>query len=294
MTMDWENERYVRLYTRDTPEDCLLSHEARFVWYEIIRKADRAGTIPLGRVGLDGLAAQLRAPRDVIERGLRELASDGRVRIGPSVIFVPNFMEAQEARQSDAQRKRESRAKARSKANQESLSLRSNEQNFNVTTSPVRSPLARVREAKLGKARDGRERDESNSSESKPPTEAESLAELLREKVLARDPRASFCQPATWPQTRASWLESLSTLYLTHGREWAEIREAIEWAEADSFWGPRVSSGPALLKHFDQIVQRMRVKPKPRDVTVGGYVVPANDRRFQETRVVDLRTVALS
>lgn len=111
--MDWTDERYVRLYVRDTAEWIMLSWEARALFHEVLRKVDRAGVLALGRSGTAGLAALTRMPPDVVARALDELAADGCVELLPERLVLPNFLEAQEARQGDAQRARESRARRR-------------------------------------------------------------------------------------------------------------------------------------------------------------------------------------
>jgi hypothetical protein len=112
--MDWPNENYVRLYTRETDDDLVLSWEARAVWHEMLKRFDRSGLIELRR-GRKGLAAVLRVPVEVVERGVPELIEDGRIRELESGYFAPNFMEAQEATKSDRQRQKESRERRRSK-----------------------------------------------------------------------------------------------------------------------------------------------------------------------------------
>lgn len=112
--MDWPNENYVRLYTRETDDDLVLSWEARAVWHEMLKRFDRSGLIELRR-GRKGLAAVLRVPVEVVERGVPELIEDGRIRELEAGYFAPNFMEAQEATKSDRQRQKESRERRRSK-----------------------------------------------------------------------------------------------------------------------------------------------------------------------------------
>lgn len=114
--MRWEDERYVRVYTRDTPEWTMLSWEARSVFLLLLRVIDRAGTLRLGKAGARGLAAMLRVPVDVVERALEELVADGCVVLRDGVLVVPNFVEAQESTQSDKARKRASRERARVEA----------------------------------------------------------------------------------------------------------------------------------------------------------------------------------
>lgn len=113
--MDWANENFVKVFTRETEDDLLLSWQARAVWKEMLTKFDRAGVIQLKR-GRTGLAALVRYPLEVIDLAIPELVADGRVRELPTGYFAPNFMEAQEATASDAQRKRESREKRRARA----------------------------------------------------------------------------------------------------------------------------------------------------------------------------------
>lgn len=118
--MDWENERYVRLYTRDTVEWEMLPWQARALFPLLLRKVDRIGYLPLGRHGAKGLAALVKLPPDVVEVGLEGLLEDGCVvkledKAG-EILFVPNFVPAQEARQSDKARKAKQRELERAKA----------------------------------------------------------------------------------------------------------------------------------------------------------------------------------
>lgn len=115
--MDWANERYVRVYTRDTTTWKLLDWRGRTVLSLLIRKVDRAGVLDVGHDGVLGLAAVLELPIEIAEPGIAQLtASRGGM---PTVLdagtayVLPNFIEAQEAAASDPQRKRESRARRR-------------------------------------------------------------------------------------------------------------------------------------------------------------------------------------
>jgi len=114
--MRWEDERYVRLYTRDTPEWVALSWEARALFCEILRKVDRAGTIEVGRSGVRGLAGLVRMPLNVVERAMAELLEDGCAAATERGYVIPNFLQAQEARASDGARKRDQRERARAEA----------------------------------------------------------------------------------------------------------------------------------------------------------------------------------
>lgn len=114
--MDWANERYVRVYVRDTPEWICLSWQARALFHEVMRKVDRAGVLPIGRAGARGLAALVRMPEEVVGPALAELSEDGCLELNEGAIIIPNFIEAQEAKQSDAHRARESRSRRRASA----------------------------------------------------------------------------------------------------------------------------------------------------------------------------------
>ena len=115
-SMDWENERYVRVYTRDTIDWVALGWEAQSLFLQLVRKVDRSGIIELGRHGVRGVAGLVGMPTDVVERSIAILTEDGCVEMSGGRLLIPNFMEAQEAKQSDRQRQRESRDKRRAEA----------------------------------------------------------------------------------------------------------------------------------------------------------------------------------
>ena len=114
--MDWSNEPFVKLYTRDTADDIALSWDARGVWYELLRKVDRAGVLSLGRRGLAGLPALLRGTVEAVTLGLQDLLEDGRVEMHGNCIVIPNFIEAQKSVQNDRARKELERARRRDMA----------------------------------------------------------------------------------------------------------------------------------------------------------------------------------
>lgn len=111
--MHWEDERYVRIYTRDTPTWLMLPWQARATLPLILRKCDRAGVIELGTEGLEGLAVTIGLPFNLVSEGVTALAKKGSIKLTETAVVVPNFIEAQETPQSDAQRKRVERAKRR-------------------------------------------------------------------------------------------------------------------------------------------------------------------------------------
>jgi len=116
--MRWEDEAYVRVYLRDTPEFCALSWEARSLFWELMRKVDRAGVILVGKAGIRGLAGLVRMPIEVVERALHGqdgLLADGCVVAIEGGFIIPNYIPAQTAKQSDKARKQEQRARERAR-----------------------------------------------------------------------------------------------------------------------------------------------------------------------------------
>jgi hypothetical protein len=115
MAMDWANERYVRVYTRDTPEWMSLSFPAQGLLVLMLRKVSRAGILELGRLGKRGVFIAIGHAHQaaMLEPALEELLEDGCVQINGDTLVIPNFLEAQETPASDAQRAREHRARVR-------------------------------------------------------------------------------------------------------------------------------------------------------------------------------------
>ena len=114
--MDWANERYVRVYTRDSVGWLALPWQARALLVMLIRKVDRAGVLDLGRHGEKGLAVAVGMPLDVVSVALLELVEEACVERYDTRLVIPNYIEAQEAAQTDAHRARESRANRRDRA----------------------------------------------------------------------------------------------------------------------------------------------------------------------------------
>jgi hypothetical protein len=102
----WEEERFIRLYTRDTPTWADLPWQARVVFYELLRKVTWSGRIAVGKAGLRGLSRTLMLPLHVVEAGLAALVDDGAVTHRDADLVLPNFQAAQTAKVSAVQRKR--------------------------------------------------------------------------------------------------------------------------------------------------------------------------------------------
>src|SRR5580692_326706 len=116
MGMNYGEERYVRLFIRDTVGWRVGPWQARALLPLVLRKLDRVGLMDLGDDGVEALAIMVELPLDVVQIGLTHWLNRGTLKIVRGVLVMPNFLDAQEAKASDAQRARESRAKARDKA----------------------------------------------------------------------------------------------------------------------------------------------------------------------------------
>lgn len=114
--MRWSDERWIKVYTRDTGDWLALGWEAQALFLLALRKADAAGVVRTGKMRSRGLAGMTGVPLDVVERAAPLLLEDGCLRESDGGYIIPNFMAAQEARTSDAQRKREQRERDRADA----------------------------------------------------------------------------------------------------------------------------------------------------------------------------------
>lgn len=113
--MRWEDERWIKVYTRDTADWLALSWKAQGLYGLIERKVDTAGTLDLGRRGKPGLSAHIGGPSAwaEMEPALDELIREGWVVLSGTTLVVPTFVDSQRATQSDKARKQRERERAR-------------------------------------------------------------------------------------------------------------------------------------------------------------------------------------
>lgn len=122
MGMRFEDERYVRLYTRVTVTTKKIGWEGRAVLRELFTRVDRAGILSLSTEDpVEAIVLLGEMPHEVVKTGLDALLRAETVHWLPEhdCLFIPRFLEAQEATSSNALRqkiKRE-RAKAREALN---------------------------------------------------------------------------------------------------------------------------------------------------------------------------------
>lgn len=111
--MNWADEKYVRLYTRNTGDWMCWPWQSRALLPLLMRTVDRAGVLDVGRYGAKAVAVLVGLPEEVVSVGLDGLVHDGCVELRGEQIVIRNFMEAQECGHSDRVRQAESRRRRR-------------------------------------------------------------------------------------------------------------------------------------------------------------------------------------
>jgi len=115
--VNYQDERYVRVYTRDSLTWISWNWETRAVFVLLLRKVDRAGVLDTGSMEkAKAISLLVGVPIEVAEVAVKQLIDDGTATETPTAIVFPRFLDAQECKQSDAQRQRESRLNRRIKA----------------------------------------------------------------------------------------------------------------------------------------------------------------------------------
>ncbi len=114
--MRWEDEHWIKLYTRDTPTWKIMCWQGRVLLPLLLRKVDKAGLLECGDLGRSAIGLMVDLPEEVVLPGLKDLERLKVIIWHGGVLEVPKFEEAQEAQTSDVVRKREQRARAKAKA----------------------------------------------------------------------------------------------------------------------------------------------------------------------------------
>jgi hypothetical protein len=111
--MNFEDEPYVRFYTRDTKTWLKLGFEGQTVLMHLLRKVDRAGVLDDVTDPVDDVALVIRAPIDFVRVGLERLLKTATVEIRGARLVVPRFVEGQTAIKTDRLRSAELRKRRR-------------------------------------------------------------------------------------------------------------------------------------------------------------------------------------
>ena len=276
--MDWSNERYVRLYTRDSVTWSLLSWEAQALLCFLLRKVDRAGVMDLGgNEPARAVAAGVRMPLDVVERTLPELTKAGVFEIGATAIVMPNYIEAQEAKSSDKQRQSESRGRRRDRARagadvtqcdtSSQPVTRGHDVSHDVTPSLAEpsqaEPSCTERESPAKPATRAREPEVLTIHEPEM-FEGIRLAEYMLASIRRHTPGFRSRQSkAQDEKTVKTWAKPIRDLIKLDGKTPEQIRAVIDRCHndpSDEFEHGNVQSGAKLRKRWDNLWAKTKSK----------------------------------
>ena len=138
--MNWSDERYVRLYTRDTLTWRSWNWQTRAVFALLLRKVDRAGVLDVGNMdAAAALAIMVEVPTEVAAAALEQLLASGAVQATKGHLVLPAFTSAQEAKQSDRIRQEESRKRRLASATAENHDTACHAASHGVTASHTAS-----------------------------------------------------------------------------------------------------------------------------------------------------------
>jgi len=284
--VNWCDERYVRLYTRDSTAWKMWCWQARAILPLLLRRMDRAGVLELGGYGLEALVVHLDVPWEVIEPGITALLADGCVEFLHGALVSRNFLEAQEARQSDKARQRESREKRLARARRQAVTFR-DDQSQNVTnghkngenvtarhtpshavtpyrTVPLDLDLNRTGDQKpLGDQNHQRDQhsvaaDAATRRGVPPSLEALAVAQYLATAIAEHTPGIR-ARPETWAR-------EIDLAIRLDRRTPAQLRAAIDWVHRKpdgAFWRANVLSGAKLRKQYDTLAIQAKERRGP-------------------------------
>ena len=234
--MDWRNEAYVRVYTRDTTNWKRLGWDGQCVMMQLFRKVDRAGTLDLG--GLDpweAVALHTGAPEDVAKRGIASILRVEAAKVIGGLLVFPNFIEAQECSKSDKLRAKESRERHR---RGESQDVTAPSQNVTPESQDVTLPSQAVT---------------SGHAESRTVTPRHSLlCSALHTNALQGSASAGGDTPSPDPHA-PSTVTVHRVAGSAHVQEWADVLREV--AESRKRAAPKTTPGQAqqLAEHVRDI-----------------------------------------
>lgn len=310
--MNWEDERWVKRYTRVTVDDALLSWEARALWNEIFPRLDSAGVLDFGRHGWRGIAALIGMPAEVVERVAPELLVDGRLVEREGKLVNRNYIEAQKARQSDKLRQQESRAKRRALALVESQDVTGDEgasqdvtnghsRSQGVTSCHPASPDVtsrreekRVEETRVEELSGGSgqttppatpPKKRSGPDPDKIPESAHLFAQVLADYVMENSPGCTLAKeaPAKRARTLLGWADTIRLMHERDGHGWGEISAMIGWSQKHEFWAGPIQGAKSLRKHWDKMAGQ-RQTASSRGISAGDIAQMAIDAEAEEAR----------
>jgi hypothetical protein len=115
--VDWSNEHYVRIYTRDTTTWKLLGWDGQAVLMQVLRRLDQSGVMDIEDLQpWEAVVIHCGAPEAIARAGMAVCLARGVLVHNGTYLVAPKFREAQESTKSDKQRQKESRDRRSSHA----------------------------------------------------------------------------------------------------------------------------------------------------------------------------------
>ncbi len=115
--MDFANEHYIRLYTRNTTTWIRLGWDGQNVLTQVLRRVDLSGVLDIEDLEpWEAAVIHCNAPEDVAKRGMTRCLELGCLVHNGRYLVAPKYRDANEANKSDKQRQLESRHRRRASA----------------------------------------------------------------------------------------------------------------------------------------------------------------------------------
>ncbi len=108
--MDFSNEHYVRIYTRDTTTWKLLGFAGQTVFMHVARKLDAAGVLDTeGLEPWEAVVLHCGVPEELAREGVAKCLRYGVLTDAENALVAPRYVDAQRSSKSDKQRQKEHR-----------------------------------------------------------------------------------------------------------------------------------------------------------------------------------------
>lgn len=117
--MDFEDEHYVRIYTKDTKTWLRWGWEGQTVFQFVMRKFDKAGILDDIDDPVEDVALLTGLPVEIVRVGLARVLKSETFILRGRRLLSPNYIKGQTAKRSDAARAKDSRDRRRAHAMQE-------------------------------------------------------------------------------------------------------------------------------------------------------------------------------
>jgi hypothetical protein len=114
--VNFEDEHYVRVYTKDTKTWMRWGWEGQTVFMHLMRRLDKAGVLDDIEDPVPDVALLTGLPEEIVAKGLPRLLDSGTLQHINGLLVAPRYIEGQTSKRSDAVRAKESRERRRQTA----------------------------------------------------------------------------------------------------------------------------------------------------------------------------------